>query len=143
MSRTNLYAIGLSEDARRRFWVLTGSTPLAATEVDRDLRKTAESYVREAARELRVEPPYLRWYKSVNKSNCGWFCPQMDKAIWIRHDVTPAELKTACAHEVAHYADHMRGGDLSERFAKDFAERVKVRDWHTVRRQPHRHLQRV
>ena len=142
MSRkTNLFAIGLGEDAARRFWVLTSARPLAAVEVDREIRKSAESYVREAARELGIEPPYLRWYKSINKSNCGWFVPEMPSCIWLRHDVTPAELETACFHEVAHYADHLRGGDLSEQFAQDLTKSLKIRDWHILRRRLHRHLQ--
>lgn len=131
-----LFRRGLGDEAMRRFWVLSGARAIAASEVDPDIVKTAASFVAEAAGELGIPAPYVRWYRSSYKRTVGYFAPELPDCIWLRSDLAPHELQLAAYHEVGHYADALKGRSLTEASATQFAAGMLHRDYRLCRPLP-------
>ena len=108
----------------------TGKARVKTTAVPSELRRRAEAAARTAADELGVIVPRVMFYSdrgSAVRADTNGLCQSATPTtVWIAADIPSVlSIPTVVVHEVAHYAQAMRGRPFSEDQADAFASGKK------------------
>ncbi len=109
----------------------TGTARVKKTAVQPELRRRAEAAARTAADELGVIVPMVKFYSdrgsAVRADANGLYQSATPTTVWIAADIPSVlSLPIVVRHEVAHYAQAMRGRPIDEPEATAFARGSKA-----------------